>query len=556
MNATLPAIQADGRGRGIALIATSAVAQAIAAGVAAFSTRAVFAALHGDGPFPLTALGLIVAMGVAIALTRTAERVLAERVGQDYAGAVRLRLFAHLTRMSASAIGDRRAGGLALRFVGDLGAVRKWVSLGIARLISCAIVLPSAVLVLFLISPPLAAAAAVPLVLGMLAMVLAGARLGPVHRRLRARRARLASDMLERLPQAPELRLLGRLDIERTRLLHGTAALVRAAMAHARRAAVLRAIPDVVAGCAAAALLATAFLHGISAADAAGGMAALGLVLQPLRALTDVWDRHEAWRVARQRCLRLLASPTLPRRRRHGAPLEDLPPRLRFRAVEAGALVAFDARVAAGRKVAIVGANGAGKSTLLRLAAGLEEPEAGKVSLAGRAPGALGAAERRRTIAHLSPRSPILAGSLRRALTMGASHRQDDEALEATARDFGLADVLTRLGGLDGHIAEAGRNLSTGEARRLLLARTALSNARLWLLDEPEDGLDADGVERLARMLRECTSTVLLVTHNAALARQMDELWIVEDGRLAAAGTPEVVLAGTHANAFRPRSVA
>jgi ABC-type transport system involved in cytochrome bd biosynthesis fused ATPase/permease subunit len=178
------------------------------------------------------------------------------------------------------------------------------------------------------------------------------------------------------------------------------------------------------------------------------------------------------------------------------------------------------------------------------------------VSLAGRAPGALGAAERRRTIAHLSPRSPILAGSLRRALTMGASHRQDDEALEATARDFGLADVLTRLGGLDGHVAEAGRNLSTGEARRLLLARTALSNARLWLLDEPEDGLDADGVERLARMLRECTSTVLLVTHNAALARQMDELWIVEDGRLAAAGAPEVVLAGTHANAFRPRSVA
>ncbi len=581
MSGLLPGVTAGDRRRGIAAIATSAVAQALAAGVAAFATRAVFTALHDrDVPaaldaaskagcgadcsawlqvleqLPLAALSLIVGMGFAIALARTCERVLAERVGQAYASEVRLRLFAHLTRMSASALGDRRNGTLALRFVGDLGAVRKWVSQGVARLISCAIVLPSATFVLFLISPALAAAAALPLALGLLAMAAAGMRLGPAHRRLRARRSRLASDMLERLPHAPELRLLGRLDIERARLLRNSAALLRSAVVHARSAALLRAIPDAAAGCAAAALLAAAFASGAPAADAAGAMAALGLVLQPMRTFADVRDRHEAWRIARDRCERLLASPTLALHRRHDTPLADLPPRLRFRALEAGVLANFDARVVAGTKVAIIGPNGAGKSTLLRLAAGLEQPDAGRVTISGRAPGALRPRERRQTIAHLGPRSPILAGSLRRVLTMGSSQRVDDTDVDALARSFGLAGVLTRLGGLDGHVAEAGRNLSSGEARRMLLSRVARSGARLGLLDEPADGLDALGQERLAQMLRETTATVLIVTHSIELARRMDTLWLVDGGRLVDEGPPTRVLAGKAAIHLQPESAA
>jgi len=556
----LPRVAGEGRGRSIALVAVLALGQAAAAGMAAFATRDVFAAFRDDAvSLPVLALAMVAAAGLAIALFRVFERVVAERVGQNYTASLRLKLFAHLTEMSARDVADRRSGGLAMRFVGDLAAVRGWVSLGIARLISASIVLPAATAVLFLLDPRLGVAAAVPIAIGLAVMALAGPRLGPAHKRLRARRARLAADMSERIPHAPELRLLGRIRTEKAHLLRRTEKLIASALARARGAALLRAVPDAVSGIAAASLFTAALTLGVAAPEAAGAMAAVGLIIQPMRDLAGVWDRHRAWVAARDKCDALLAAPKLKRRRKTARkPLDDVPPPLRFAGVSAGALKDVEIEAPARRKIAIVGGNGAGKSTLLSLAAGLEQPEKGKVSLGGRAPSSLNAAERRRMIALVGTRSPILAGSLRRALTMGSSEELGDDAVTAMAEAFGLADVMERLGGLDGRLAEGGRNLSAGEIRRVLLTRAALSGSRLMLLDEPDDALDVDGPALVERLVRAGDATTLMITHNLALARRMDEIWFVEHGRIVEAGRPEEVLSGSGpaARFFAPRSAA
>lgn len=559
MSAALPPITAQQRGRGIAQVALCAIGQATAAGVAAFATRDVFAALREPGAtLPAWALLQIAAAGAAIALLRVAESVTAERVGQSYAGTLRLRLFNHLARMPAQAVGNRRAGGLAMRFVGDLAAVRNWISLGIARLVSAGVVLPAATLVLFLLEPRLGLAVLAPLALGLAAMAAIGPRLGPAHRQLRARRARLAADMQERIPHAPELRLLGRLALERTQLRRRTEALVESALARTATAAGLRAVPDLVAGAAAASLLGTAFMAGIPAAEAAGAMAALGLMMHPLRDLSGVWDRWRAWTAARDKCAALLAEPVIQRQRPVAGPQPGSPAAVHFRGVGALGLAGVDLEIQPGQKIALIGANGAGKSTLLRLAAGLEAGPPGHVRLDGTDPRDLDAPERRRSIALMSLRSPILAGSLRRALTMGAAQRRSDAEILAQAEAFGLGGLLQRLGGLDGLLSEGGRNLSAGEARRLLLTRVALSGARLLLLDEPEDALDAEGVELVAGFLRATPATVLVATHGLALARRMDSLWFVQQGRVVEAGATAALLRGDGPSArhFRPRAAA
>lgn len=553
----LPRVAGEGRGRSIALVAVLALWQAGAAGMAAFATRDVFAAFRDDAvSLPVLALAMVAAAGLAIALFRVFERVVAERVGQNYAASLRLKLFAHLTEMSARDVADRRSGGLAMRFVGDLAAVRGWVSLGIARLISASIVLPAATAVLFLLDPRLGVAAAVPIAVGLAVMALAGPRLGPAHKRLRARRARLAADMSERIPHAPELRLLGRIRTEKAHLLRRTEKLIASALARARGAALLRAVPDAVSGIAAASLFTAALTLGVAAPEAAGAMAAVGLIIQPMRDLAGVWDRHRAWVAARDKCDALLAAPKLKRRRKAARkPLADAPQPLRFAGVSAGALKDVEIEAPARRKIAIVGGNGAGKSTLLSLAAGLEQPEKGKVSLGGRAPSSLSAAERRRMIALVGTRSPILAGSLRRALTMGSAEQLGDDAVAAKAEAFGLGDVMERLGGLDGRLSEGGRNLSAGEIRRVLLTRAALSGSRLMLLDEPDDALDVDGPALVERLVRRSDATTLMITHNLALARRMDEIWFVEDGRIVEVGAPEEVFSGSGpaARFFAPR---
>jgi ABC-type multidrug transport system fused ATPase/permease subunit len=542
----IPRVTGEGRGRGIALIAALALGQAAAAGVAAFSTRDVFAAFRDSATaWPLLALALVACAGLAAALLRVVERVVAERVGQDYAASLRLKLFTHLTQMSARDVSDRRNGALAMRFVGDLAAVRGWVSVGIARLISASIVLPVAGGVLFLLNPNLGLAAVIPIALGLVVMSLAGPRLGRAHRRLRARRARLAADMSERIPHAPELRLLGRIQAERAQLQRHTKKLISSALERARSAALLRAVPDAVSGLAAASLFLVALRSGAPAAEAAGALAAVGLMIQPMRDLAGVWDRHRAWVASRDKCEALLAAPRL-KRPRPGIreTMQDAPQPLRFAAVSAGILDDIDIDAAAGQKIAIVGGNGAGKSTLLSLAAGLEQPLKGEVTFGGRAPSSLSAAERRRTIARVGARSPILAGSLRRALTMGTSNQPDDTAILAHAKAFGLKEVIARLGGLDGKLTEGARNLSAGEARRVLLARAALSAPRLMLLDEPDDALGADGPALVERLVRQSDATTLVTTHNLALARRMDLLWFIKHGRILEAGAPAELLVG------------
>ncbi|MEM9636998.1 MAG: ATP-binding cassette domain-containing protein, partial [Pseudomonadota bacterium] len=93
-----------------------------------------------------------------------------------------------------------------------------------------------------------------------------------------------------------------------------------------------------------------------------------------------------------------------------------------------------------------------------------------------------------------------------------------------------------------GSVAEGGRNLSAGEIRRVLLTRAALSKPRLMLLDEPDDALDRDGPELVRTLVQGSDATTILITHNLEIARMMDVLWLVEDGRIVQTGTPDAIL--------------
>ena len=255
----LPRITNRRRAPALALVALSGITQAVAAGAAAWSTRDVFAALHGSAGLPADSLAVLFAAGAAIALLRIAERVVAEWLGQHYSSAMRRTIFRHLTRISPRELAKRRSGSLALRFVGDLATVRTWVSLGIARIISAALVLPGAIAALWILNPTLAAAAAVVLAVSLTLMALAQKVLAPLHRRLRKLRARIAADMSERAPVAAELRLQGRWMLEGRQLDDSALRLRRAAVKRTVAASGLKAIPDLAIAASAVMILALSF---------------------------------------------------------------------------------------------------------------------------------------------------------------------------------------------------------------------------------------------------------------------------------------------------------
>ena len=171
------------------------------------------------------------------------------------------------------------------------------------------------------------------------------------------------------------------------------------------------------------------------------------------------------------------------------------------------ALRGVDLEVAAGERVAVLGANGAGKSTLLRLLATLARPDSGELRLFG-----LDAARRR---AELRPRIGWLAHhpGLYPALTAL-------ENLEFFCTLHGLprsraGECLEQLGVAADARRPAGE-LSRGRQQRLALARSLLHDPELWVLDEPDSSLDAEGRELVGRLAGD--RTVVVATHDRELA--------------------------------------
>ncbi len=522
----LPAIAGNGRRRRIAGVAALALGQAAGAGLAAFATRDAFAALHDGAATPLAALAVLAVSGGVIAAFRVAERAVAERLGGAYVAEARETLFLRAARTPPRALARRRRGGLALRFVGDMAAIRGWVALGLPRVISAAITIPATAVVLVLLDPRLALAAAAPLALSLGALAALGRPLARTHRRERRVRARLASEMTDEMAHGAALRLVGRVGAIRARLRARSRQLIEASCARARIAAAARAVPDAGAGFAAAAMLAAAFGTGIAPATAAGALAALGLAVQPLRRLAEAHDRRQAWRVARDKLERALAADALPgRAAARRAPLDDAPA-LSFDGVRLGSGPLVNAVLARGEVGVLRGHGGAGKSRLLLTAAGLEPVREGRVRAFGRAPAALPTG----VIAYVGPCAPLVRGSVRRNLSLGLRPASED-AQRRALRAAGLETLAARPGGLETRIADSGDDLSGGERGRLTLARALLGRPDLFLVDAADLRFDRRTLEHLIAHARTAGASLLMAVGDDAPALAGDcELFLSAEG--------------------------
>jgi putative ABC transport system ATP-binding protein len=191
-----------------------------------------------------------------------------------------------------------------------------------------------------------------------------------------------------------------------------------------------------------------------------------------------------------------------------------------------------DLDVSAGEKVSVVGPSGAGKTSLMMIVAGLEQPTAGNVRVAGTALGRLGedalALFRRDTVGivfqdfHLIPTMTALENV---AMPLEFAGRRD--ALNR-ARDR-LEAV-----GLEDRLAHYPGQLSGGEQQRVALARAFAMNPTLLLADEPTGNLDGETGQRVIDLMFQLSvdqgATLLLITHEAGIAARCDRTIRMENG--------------------------
>ncbi len=502
--------------------------------------------------------GLAIA-GIAIALLRMLERIDAERMGQDFTHEVRLGLFGHMSQLSPRVLQRRSRGGVILRFIGDLTALKQWVSLGLARLTVATITTVITLTILAQISAPLALTVGIAMAVGALAAFNLGGWLENAVREARRRRVRLAANVSEKIASLAVVQVFGQSRREKRRVRRQSEWLVHAMIARARAIGAFRGVIELTAAAASGgALIMGAILvndGSITPGTVVGAISIVGLLVPALRDLGRVQEYWHGAVVSKEKITDFIAMPLLEAEPEQALKLSPGPGELRFDNVRiAEQATSFSACAKPGQVIALVGPNGAGKSTLLSLAARLIDPEQGAVWLDGQDISQIESASLRRAVGVMTADLPLLRGSIQRNLSYRWPGASEEDLAEARTL-CGIDQILNELPrGINTRVTEDGANLSLGQRQRIGLARAILGKPRFLLLDEVDANLDPGAATALRRVLSEYPGTVLLVTHRLDWVRLADQVWYMENGQLLETGSPKQLLDsnGPTAQLFQP----
>ena len=207
----------------------------------------------------------------------------------------------------------------------------------------------------------------------------------------------------------------------------------------------------------------------------------------------------------------------------------------------------IDLQIAPNQIVALVGGTGAGKSTLLSLVPRFYDPTSGVVTLDGHDLRGITKKSLRAKIAIVLQDTLLFSTTVRENIAYGRPDATEEEIVDAAKRAQADEFIRQLPNGYDSPVGERGGHLSVGQRQRIGIARAFLKNSPILLLDEPTSALDPTTEAAIMETIKELMRgrTTLIATHRLATIHRVDQIVVLEHGRVVEQGRgPELVARG------------
>ena len=464
----------------------------------------------------LAVLGLVLG---GLAVTRYADRVIAEKLGQDYVRQLRRGLVAHaMTSPSAPSLGITIA-----RSTNDLASVRNWVSMGVAPLVALVPLTLGSLVALAVLDPALASVVGVPLVVLFAVLLLISRPAFARARELRRRRGALAARLSDTVVAATGIAAAGGVERELRALDRSGDRVVDAAVHRAGTAGMLRAVSLIapLAGSAGAATLGAFGL--VSTASVAVALTIIGILAGPVSELGRTVEYRQNYKAARRIVAPLLADPGATRASTSAGRRGDDPASSRGGGVIVRDLVIDGVRMpdlvaGPGDRLVVVGTDPAHVREVFthlavpRPGAGPRAGAGASICVDGHDLAQTGPRDRRRRLGYAYVGARLERGTITRA----ARYRRPDlptDRADAALAAVGLTRRIASLPDLGRTVLRrGGEPLTRPEIARLCVARAMLGEPPLLLLEHIDDDLGADGRDMLRQVIAEYPGVVVIAS--------------------------------------------
>lgn len=509
----MPRLLANGRSGQLAALLVVAVVQLAAA---IFAARGMHLAI--DGRLKANwALPAIAGVALCALLLEGVQRRLCEGLGQAYVNEVRDTLFEHILSVESDTLQRRRHGAMLQAFVGDLTALRLWVSEGIMRGAIALLGIAGLLTWMATASPVVAAALLVPVLAAIAAGILLLRPLDRAVRDVRRARGRVAGFASERLAAIATVQASGRLPSERTRLRNRVGKLTSAVLSRAWLTGFLHGLPALAVTL--MMLVVAELAGGSSSGQIAGQFVLIGLLGLVLRDLARAGQLMIPGRVSRERIEALLSLPRMqfgPDR-----PIErPVDAHLALDRVELLPGMRPASATAQNGQIVLVDGDAKLRRALFRTLTGRAKPHRGKLLYGNHCLSEMSARRRRQIIGCYSPELPLLRASTRYNVRYRAPQATREEVHSLALRlDFD----------------PDARDQSTV---RILLARALLGTPPILVLELSGAELDRDDYRLLIKEVGDHPGVVLMTTDHAELRNLATQRWDIDPRGLTETAQP------------------